>query len=378
MFSKQDKKIQIIIIIIMTVALLAATVFLVRSHDNWHEDQETDFQLENIVLQAESKGATTHLNWNKVAGASRYELLRYYAGSKKYKLYRTIEATENDAETIEYDMGREAGRYKIRAVLEIGEKRFESESEESIRIKSTTEKARTYSSMITIKEISSKDVECIANADGNDHASHAQAMCVIDDAIVVALVNRGNDKGALESFTKDGKEMKTVNAGDIGHANGCTCNPNKDEIYVMTAYASSRSKEVRVFDQKTYKSKDSLILKTAPSAIAYDRSNDKYYYTASNRIYVADGNMSREKTVYRKRYYHSQDVAGYNGVIMSCIWISGSQSFIDMYRESDGAYLGSISTPLGEIESCCIDDGYLLMLFNGGNIYKTKKRIQLA
>ena len=60
---------------------------------------------------------------------------------------------------------------------------------------------------------------------------------------------------------------------------------------------------------------------------------------------------------------------------MSCIWTSGSGSYIDMYRSSDGAYLGSICAPFGEIESACVDDGYLVMLFNGGSIYRTKERM---
>nr|MCR5035458.1 hypothetical protein [Clostridia bacterium] len=62
-----------------------------------------------------------------------------------------------------------------------------------------------------------------------------------------------------------------------------------------------------------------------------------------------------------------------------CIWTGGKSSYIDMYRESDGAYIGSYSVPLGEIESCCMDDGHLVILINKGTdvIYRTKDRIDL-
>jgi len=378
-FSKQDTKKQRIITLALLAILLIAGFVAFKTHDIWREEQNAEeFQLGAISMQVESKGATSHLSWNKVEGASRYEILRYYDGSGKYKIYRTRDAREDDGDTIVYDMGREAGKYKIRAVLEIGEKKFESHSEKEITIESTSKKAKSYSSLTVVKTIDSGDVKKITNAGGNVNATHAQSMCVTDDAIVVALVNRANSKGALQLISKSGKTKRIVDAGYLGHANGCTCNPYKGEIYVMTSYASRHDKTVRVFDDSSLKSKKSIELRTAPSAIAYDRSTDRFAYTASSRIYIADGNMLRKKTITRKRAYHSQDVAAYNGIIMSCIWLSGNASYIDMYRESDGQYLGSISVPMGEIESCCVDDGYLLLLFNGGNIYKTKKRIELG
>ena len=49
---------------------------------------------------------------------------------------------------------------------------------------------------------------------------------------------------------------------------------------------------------------------------------------------------------------------------------------------NDGAYLGSYDVSLGEIESCAVDDGYLVILMNvqgsmEDKIYKTKKRIAI-
>ena len=43
---------------------------------------------------------------------------------------------------------------------------------------------------------------------------------------------------------------------------------------------------------------------------------------------------------------------------------------------TDGAYLGTLTTSLGEVESVCIDDdGYMLLLNNNREIFKTKKKI---
>ena len=61
--------------------------------------------------------------------------------------------------------------------------------------------------------------------------------------------------------------------------------------------------------------------------------------------------------------------------------MAGKESYVDLYRISDGAYLGSIYVPVGEIESCDVDDGYLVLLINKkgplDRIYRTKERIAI-
>ena len=65
-----------------------------------------------------------------------------------------------------------------------------------------------------------------------------------------------------------------------------------------------------------------------------------------------------------------------------CTWVSGNTSYIDMYRASDGAYLGGYDVSFGEVESCVVDDGYLVILMNnasgdGDAIYKTTERLPI-
>ena len=65
-----------------------------------------------------------------------------------------------------------------------------------------------------------------------------------------------------------------------------------------------------------------------------------------------------------------------------CTWVNGNTSYIDLYRVSDKAYLGSYDVSIGEIESCVVDDGYLVILMNmrgtsTDRLYKTKERIAI-
>ena len=152
----------------------------------------------------------------------------------------------------------------------------------------------------------------------------------------------------------------------------------KTEMKVDDTNISYSSENTLKLKSKLKKAKKSTSLSVAPSAIAYDKQMEQYYFTASNRIYKMNSKMKSRKTYHRLRWHRSQDVCGYNGVIMSCIWTGGKNSFIDMYRSTDGAYIGSYSIPLGEIESVCVDDGHLVMLYNGGNIYRTKKRLSIS
>ena len=100
-------------------------------------------------------------------------------------------------------------------------------------------------------------------------------------------------------------------------------------------------------------------------------------------MYVCDSKFRLEKTLKKSiRYINPQDIGAYNSAFMICTWIKKNKSFIDIYRVSDGAYLGTYDVSLGEIESCTIDDGYLVILMNtigsiDDKIYRTKKRIAI-
>ncbi|MGX8773418.1 MAG: hypothetical protein ACSW8G_00005, partial [Bacillota bacterium] len=108
-----------------------------------------------------------------------------------------------------------------------------------------------------------------------------------------------------------------------------------------------------------------------------------FYLSKGNEIYVCNSDFEVEKFIHKRiRYNHAQDIGAYNGVVLVCTWVSGNTSYIDMYRSSDGAYLGSYDVSIGEIESCVVDDGYLVILMNTvgssrDRIYRTKERIAI-
>lgn len=317
------------------------------------------------------------LRISKVQYAETYELLRAVPGSDEYEKYREIKAKEfGKSKTCDIEIAKEIGSYSVRAAAKAGKERLESEMSDPVSIEPGFDSASTYSSITTVIEIGSDDVDRVVSASGSGSASVAQSMCCTDDGYVVAFVNRGNSTGCLKKYDWEGKET-AVNAdtGHIGHANGCTYDPKTNRIYVMKTYASGKYHDIRAFDADTLESTDSVSFGTAPSGIGYDPVMKQFYMTASSRIYVTDEDLGMIRTITRKRAYRSQDVAGYNGIVLSCIWTGGSGSYIDMYRALNGDYLGSIYAPFGEIESACVEDGYLVMLYNGGSVYRTKERV---
>lgn len=328
-------------------------------------------------LKISEEETELHFEITPSTGAQKYEITRKNKRTGKQELFRTVYIDEEGRSgVIHYTTERDFGTYRVRAVSESGDTRVASKPSEPVTVEGHLDEAPVYSAITNVMEIHGDDVDRVASAYGAGSATVAQSMCASEDGYIVAFVNRGNSVGRLEKYSKiDGELIAAADAGSLGHANGCTYDPHTDTIYVMKAYASSNSKEIRAFSGTTLESYNSVSIGTAPSGIGYDEPMDQFYFTASSRIYITDGNMDRIRTIYRKRDQRSQDVFGYNGVVMSCIWLGGSASYIDMYRALNGDYLGSIYAPFGEIESACVDDGHLVMLFNGGSIYRTKERI---
>lgn len=370
--EKEKKRILIILGFCLGILVISLAVTL-----KFGRDSQT-LKLTRIKLDGESrdKGEYTFI-WNSAGSEATYKLLRYSSVKGKYVTWKTVtDAGEND--TVELTTAREYGKYKLKTEMKVGDTNISYSSENTLKLKSKLKKAKKYSKIHIIKTIKKKDVELVANAKGKGKVTHAQSMCSTGNGYIVVLVDRGNTTGRLEKFDRDGNLIKARKTSYVGHANGCTYNPNNKSVYVMRTYAGRRNKTISVFSAKTLKAKKSTSLSVAPSAIAYDKQMEQYYFTASNRIYKMNSKMKSRKTYHRLRWHRSQDVCGYNGVIMSCIWTGGKNSFIDMYRSTDGAYIGSYSIPLGEIESVCIDDGHLVMLYNGGNIYRTKTRLSIS
>ena len=326
---------------------------------------------------AEKDGAKVVLQIAKSEYADKYIVERKNIFAEEYETFKTITAEEfGEGKTTDITLAKDIGSYRVFATAKVGNEEMKSEMSEELVIESELDSAASYSSITVVKELGDDDIEKIVWTPGGGGASLAQSMCCTGDGYVICFVNRGNKIGRLEKYDRSGKLM-AVNeyAGHLGHANGATYDPNTNSIYVMKTYASASYNEIRVFDADTLESKDSTSFPMCPSGIGYDAQMDEFYMTASTRIYITDSNLRLRRTINRKRAYRSQDVCGYNGIVMSCIWTGGYGSYLDMYNEYNGKYLGSIYAPFGEIESACVEDGHLILLYNGGNLYRTKERV---
>lgn len=319
------------------------------------------------------------LMWNQVEYAHYYKVFKQNKHTKKYEFYRNLKTKDLSAE-----ITRDIGKYVIKAYAKVQGKTIKSRHSVPVKVKGITDRAKSYSSAKTIKRLDRSNLEVFREIHGDGGTTVPQSLSQTKDCYVVSYVNAGGSAGKLISYSKkDGECVEIKACGNMGHANGTTYNPNTNKFYVAKTHKEYRTASCSTYKGKTKEYAGSFSLPRVTSGIAYDESNDCYYLSKGNELYVCSSNFSVQKFIHKKaRYNHAQDIGAYNGIILVCTWVSGKTSYIDMYRASDGAYLGSYDVSIGEIESCVVDDGYLIILMNTlGNhndfIYKTKERIAI-
>ena len=115
------------------------------------------------------------------------------------------------------------------------------------------------------------------------------------------------------------------------------------------------------------------------SGIAYD--NGLVYLGTGSEIYAYDKNTKTIKKHFKKlNDYTGQDIGAYSGFILSIRYQSYSIdnnkkkklknpiNYIDIIRESDGAYVGSYKLTIpGEVESAVIWNGKLVLVSNSSD-----------
>ena len=319
------------------------------------------------------------LEWKPVEYAKSYRILKKNIVTGKYKKLFDTEDASTSAEVT-----RATGKYAIKPLSYVRDVNLEGPKSDSFEIKGAAAKAKSYSSSKIIKNLNGDNLTVFRQINGDGKTRVPQSLSQTDDSYVVSYVNMGGSTGKLISYDKDDGECTSiVPASGMGHANGTTYNPNTNKFYVVKTHKSYKTNSCSTYDGTTKASKGSFDLPKITSGIAYDESNNKFYLSKGNEIYVCDSKFNVEKFIPKRiRYNHAQDVGAYNGVVLVCTWVSGSKSFIDMYRASDGDYLGSYNVSIGEVESCVVDDGYLVILMNKigtskDYIYKTKERIDI-
>lgn len=336
-------------------------------------------KLEAVKLKTSSKTSTMQtLKWSTNEYATAYELMLKNPATNKYEKIKTLDKDETSTTVV-----RTQGDYAIRAIATINDKTVSGKNSNSVSVSAYADKARSYSSKHIIKTLNKNNLNVVAMIQNPGSIDVPQSMCFNGSEYIISFVNQGGTKGMFRTFNRGGSLKRSQTVTGLGHANGSTYNPNTGKIYTVKTHKSVKSSSCSTYNESGLTSAGKFNLPRVTSGIAYDTTNDKYYLSKGSAVYVCNSSMKVERSIRKKAgYYHSQDIGAYNGVALVCTWVSGNKSSIDMYRISDGAYLGSFDVSIGEIESCVIDDGYLIILMNtrGSSrdyIYKTQERISI-
>lgn len=337
-------------------------------------DKITNITVENI------SPSRAVIRWEPDEYAASYKVLRLNQATQEYE-----EVAEKTDENAYLEVTRDDYDYGIKGSAEVNGEKVDGKISDPVKVRGTAEEAPSYTSYKNIKSIHKEQLERVATISGTEKSRVPQSLSIIGDDYVVAYVNMKSTVGNLISYSrKDGSQKKISSANGIRHGNGCTYNPNTNRLYVLSTMNGEKSKKCYVFDAKSKKLISKINMPVAASAIAYDKSTDKFYLGRDRTLYVCDSGFNLEKTIDKGVRHFNQDMEAYNGVMLVCNWHSPNKtkSDIDMYRVSDGAYIGSYDVSIGEVESCAMDDGYLVILMNtigSGDdyIYKTKERIAI-
>lgn len=317
-------------------------------------------------------GERVRLKWKNTALAQKYGLYKYNAATGRYTLKKYY--GKNDVILV-----REKAVYSVRAFADLGNKKIKSGFAKPVKVKSSGDIAKTYSSAVNLRAFNTSNLVRIATVTGSGASKTPQSMCFTGKHYVLSYVSNSGTAGKLIKYDRSGGIVAYQPASGIGFANGTACNPNKRQIYIVKTHADYKSRDCMVFDMDQLTYKTTVRLPVITSGIAYDESNDYYYLSCGAWIYVTDSDFNIIKEIRKKRWYHAQDVGAYNGVAFACSWKSSSESYIDMYRVSDGAYIGGYTVPIGEIESLVFDSGYMIILMNTvgsreDRLYRTTER----
>ena len=319
------------------------------------------------------------IRWNQDEYATGYKVLRRNPSTDEYEELKETTYDVNYLEVVRNDYD-----YTVKGIAEVDGQKIDGKNSDVIEVRGTTEESPAYPELKIIRKLTEADFELVTVPQGGPKARIPQGISVTKDQYLVTYVNRKSTIGYLLSFKKKTGELKKITRVDgLGHGNGSAYNPYTNRLYLLSGKKGEFSKKCFVYDPKTHKLIDKVTLPVPTSGIAFDKSTNKFYLAYGDEMYVCDSNFKLEKTLKKSvRYIHPQDIGAYNSAFMVCTWIEENKSFIDIYRVSDGAYLGTYDVSMGEIESCTVDDGYLVILMNTINsiddkIYRTKKRIAI-
>lgn len=190
-----------------------------------------------------------------------------------------------------------------------------------------------------------------------------QSMALLPGNVVAVFHNK--DNGGRTAHCRKYKQGGYVSNSDVvnnhlGHCNGATYCDKNGYIYCTGYNEGSNTRKIIVLNTN-FKQVFSFDLPVSISGIAYDRTVEKFYCSKGSSVYVfpfsAFKKEGRTKKYKRFSVYGGtgQDMGGYNGIIYRVLW-HPSYGDIDLYKHSNGKYIGSIKVTYSETESCAFDN----------------------
>ena len=231
----------------------------------------------------------------------------------------------------------------------------------------------TKQTKLTVLETISSDTgtrHSIGYVNGTS-ANCAQSFAYVGGNFGVAFATCDHAPSYVQFYDKDCKYIDNSRKDSISHANAACETPEGDllvagsmnsDSVVGYRFGLNKKNEVEYINKTN--------LPNTASSIAYDRDTGKYILATSTtfRIYDKDLNKkeaSSARSVHSKDY--CQDIAAAGGYIFACHTVTkgsenSGENYIDVYNEESGDYCGSYMLDYGELESCDVIDGELVLL----------------
>ena len=318
------------------------------------------------------------ISWKKIPWAQEYVVNVYDGWSGSYLEAITVKANKPLTATVP----RNDVAYMVQAKAKYLGRKIESKPSKTVKIRSASHEASTYTDWYQLGTLDSGNTEVVAELSGPYGTTCPQSFSYTGSGYIVAFANGKGTKSALVEYNLAGEKLRAKQV-KMGHANGSTYSPVSKEIYTLKRHGKLRSRECKTFDYNDFSKKRVFTLPKEVAGISYDVSTGKYYLTSGDEIYIADEDFSIEYSITKIiGHKYTQDTGAGNGVALSCAWNGGNDSYIDVYRTEDGGYLGSYAVPIGEVESATVVDKHLVVLINDGPgrqdlIVQTKEEIPI-
>ena len=303
---------------------------------------------------------------DKINCSLKYKKVPY---GEKYTLYRNGKICKEYS-----NLPRDGSTYYV--VAETLERGVKSTSNKIV-LNPYSETAKEYEEPHLISTLEKSDFREVASIAQGGYVP--QSFCLAEKMYVVSFTSRDGKSGYLVKYSMSGKRLKAHKV-EMGYGNGSTYNPKTKRIYTVRTHNKKKSDKCTSFDING-KNRKVAKLPGITSGIAYMDGN--YILSKGPKIEITNRKFKSKGYFKKVRYKQAQDIGAGNGVIIVALY--DGVNYVDIYRKSDGAYLGGYMIPFGEIESVLTVDKKLVILmhnteFNGtrsGKILVSKEQFPL-